>query len=143
MLTFGGVVSGGGLLAARKATICITQVVPPLRNALALYWPATGTTRSSAMLSPPPYSSSRLAKFAPGPVVAACTMLPATNRSIGLVVFTELVLLTELFPCQAAVTSTGLEVQIRLFSRIRTSGLLAAAWNVMVPVVAPPAMLLA
>jgi hypothetical protein len=59
------------------------------------------------------------------------------------VVLTELVLLTELLPDQAAVTSTGLEVAIPLYSRIRTSGLLAAASNVTVTVVAPPAMLLA
>ncbi len=77
--------------------------------------------RSSAM-SPSGEVSKRLVKPVPGPVVKVATMLAPKMRSVALVVVAEPLLVVELLPVAAAVTSTGLLRSAPLYSRMRMSG---------------------
>jgi hypothetical protein len=76
-------------------------------------------------------------KPVPGPVVVFCTRFAANSRSVAFVVVTDPLLLLELFPLLAAVTSTGLAGSVPLYSRTRISGEAAALENVIVTVLAP------
>ena len=65
----------------------------------------------------------RFVKDAPGPVVwPSNNMFAPTSKSFALVVVTAPLLLVELFPCAAAVTSTGFVTSRPRYSAIRMSG---------------------
>src|ERR1051325_8859291 len=72
----------------------------------------------------------------PGPVVCFWTMLPPTNRSFALVVVAKPLSGLRLLPCPAAVTSTGFDVAMPLYSAMRTSAFVAGVLNVIVTVLA-------
>src|SRR5262249_11344035 len=107
--TTGGVLSlaGGAVVAARKATVCMTQGPGEMSNALVSYEPAAVTTRSAAMS---PFGSViiRWVRSGPGPVTPVWTSLPVTSRSLALVVVTVGAALVWLLPVAPAATSTGL-----------------------------------
>src|SRR6266849_4165403 len=73
----------------------------------------------------------------PGPAVVVHTMLAPTNRSVAFLVITAPLLAVALLPVAPALTSIGLAGSIPLYSKIRTSGYVAATLNSTVMVFAP------
>ena len=85
---------------------------------------------------------SRVVDFYLDPRVEFRTRLAPNSRSVGLVVDTGAVALVALLPVLAAVPSTGFDGSAPLYSKIRTSGKLAALVNVIVTVLVPAAKML-
>ena len=78
-----------------------------------------------------------MVKPLPGPEVKVRTMFAPKIKSVGFVVVAEPLLLLELLPLLAAVTSRGLVASAPLYSRTRMSALVAAVENVTVTVLLP------
>jgi hypothetical protein len=78
----------------------------------------------------------RLVYPEPAPVLAVCTKLAPTKRSLAFVVVAAPLFAKVLFPWAAAATSNGLDGSTPLYSAIRISGDFAATVNVIVTTLA-------
>lgn len=139
--TLGGLTSGGSIVAL-KATSCMTQEPLPASEAVALYEPTAETMRSWAML-PSGLVIMREVKPVPAPFVVVATSLPATSRTLATVVVRVPVLEVPPEPEAPTPPATGLTGSRPRYSRIRTSGKLAAGEKCTVTVLAPARMFLA
>jgi hypothetical protein len=130
---------GVGPVAAENVTICITQGPDDVSVAVALLLPAAVTILSSAM-SASKGVMIRDVNPLPAAAVDVATMFAPKINSLATLVVAEPLFAVALFPLAPAVTSTAFTPR---YSSIRTSGNAAAALNVTVTVLVPPAMLAA
>ena len=125
---------GTGPETAEKVAICMTQG-PEDKGAVALLLPAAVTTLSSARS---PSGEVTIREVNPLPTLDVVpTVLAPKISSFAAVVVAAPLLAVALFPLAPAVTSN---VLTPLYSRIRTSGYVAAWLNVTVTVLLPPTM---
>jgi hypothetical protein len=127
---------GTGPEAAEKVAICMTQGPEPVNVAVALLLPAVVTTLSSAMSPSGEVMIREVNPLPAAPVVVATMFAPKIN-SLALVVVAEPLLAAVPLPLVPAVTSS---VVTPRYSRMRTSGLIAAWLNVTVTVLLPALM---
>ncbi len=90
-------------------------------------------------MSPSGFVITRLVHPVAGPVVMGQMVLAAKSRSDALVVTSGGVLLLAVLPLAAAVTSTGFTESTPLYSRTRTSAIIAAGVNDTLTMLAPAA----
>jgi hypothetical protein len=127
---------GTGPDTAANVTICITQGPEPVNVAVALLLPAVVTILSSAR-SPSGVVMMRAVNPVPAVLFPVATVFAPKINSLALVVVAAPLLAEALFPLAPAFTSTAVTPR---YSRMQISGYAAAALNVTVTVLLPPAM---
>src|SRR5271167_2544477 len=130
---------GTGPETVANVAICMTQGPEPVNVAVALLLPAVVTISSSAR-SPSGDVMMRAVNPLPAATFPVATVFAPKINSLALVVVAEPLFALALLPLAPAVTSS---VVTPRYSRMRTSGYIAAWLKVTVTVLLPPVMLAA